>query len=186
MKFENKYIAIDVETTDVNSSIGEIIQIGAVVINEDCSMGETFQTLVKPMTAHRNPEAMAVNCISAKQLLKAPNATDALAAFEAFAFQVGKRPILAAWASYFDVPFLESLYARAGRKFPFSYKNIDLKAIAVWEAAKHDMRTGDLKVGGGVSGFLQLLGLEFEGTPHDGLDDITNSVRILQRFLEIK
>jgi DNA polymerase III epsilon subunit-like protein len=182
MRFDNKYIAIDIETTDADSSKGDIIQIGAVVLNEDLSIGKEFSTYIAPLTAHRNPKATEVHKISEEVLAVAPECNDALAMFEEFALEVDRRPILAAWASYFDVPFLEAQYAKIGRKYPFSYKNIDLKTIALWEAARRDMDMSGLKLGGGVTGFLTALGLEFEGSAHDGLDDIRNSIRIIQEF----
>lgn len=182
MRFGNKYIAIDIETTDSDSEAGDIIQIGAVVLNEDGSMGDSFATYMRPLTPHRNPQAMEVNGISENVLAGAPSCLDGLIMFEAFATRFDKRPILAAWASYFDVPFLEAQYAKVGRKYPFSYKNIDLKTIALWEAAKRDIDMSGLKLGGGVAGFLAALGLEFEGNAHDALDDIRNSIRIIQEF----
>lgn len=180
MKFPYKHIAFDLETTDLSPVYGEIVQIGAVVLNEDLSMGETFSMYVRPVTKHRNPKAMEVNGITEEQLAGAQTLDVVLPAFEAFALQAGERPVLAAWAAYFDVNFLRAQYEKMSplRPWPFSYKSLDLKAIAQWEAARRDM---DLPHAG-VSGFVQALGLEFEGKAHDGLDDIRNSVRILQEF----
>lgn len=179
MKLPNKYIAIDIETTDADYRRGEIIQIGAVIINEDLSLGEKFSTYLHPSSGFRNPEAMAINKISEETLKQAPEADEALSCFESFALDVDRRPLLAAWGTYFDVVFLKEFYRQVGRKYPFSYRCLDLKSIAIWEAAKK----GD-SYSGGVSGFLERNGLTFEGNPHDGLDDIINTMKIIQHYGE--
>ncbi len=181
MKFPYKHVAFDVETTDVDTHLGEIIQIGALILNEDLSIGETFMRYIKPYTTHRNPKAMEVNKITEAQLEGAQTMAIVLPMFEKFAMQAGKRPVLSAWASYFDVPFLKEAYAVEARDFPFSYKNLDLKAIAQWEAAQRELVL-DPATGSGIAGYLAALGLTFEGTAHDGLDDIKNSIRILKEF----
>lgn len=183
MKFSNKYIAIDIETTDTDSAKGDIIQIGAVSINEECAIIGDFSTYIKPMSEHRNQKAMAVNEISEAMLFDAPRLDHVLTMFEDWSFQIGPRPILAAWGSYFDIPFLEAMYARIGRRYPFSYKNLDLKTIAIWEAAKSDVDISALPKGSGVVGFLDMLGLEFQGYQHDALDDIKNTMRIIQTLI---
>lgn len=179
MILPNKYIALDIETTDSECPPGEPIQIGAVALNEDLSFGESFATYIKPRTAWRNPEAMAVNRISEEVIAAAAEEHEAYAAFEAFCHKGtgSNRPIIAAWGAYFDVPFLKRHYETMGRRWPFSYKCLDLKAIWVWEAAKRE-----LDPNAGVESALKQLGLSFEGTPHDGLDDIKNAVRIIQHL----
>ncbi len=177
MKLPNKYIAIDIETTDADYRKGDIIQIGAVVVNEDLSIGERFSTYIKPTSDFRNPEAMNVNKISEEILANAMDAEEALSCFESFALDVEKRPLLAAWGAYFDVVFLKEFYRKIGRKYPFSYRCLDLKTIAIWEAAKMED-----SVSGGVSAFLEKNGLIFEGTTHDGLDDIVNTMKIIQFY----
>lgn len=178
MKLPHKLIAIDLETTDADHHKGEIIQIGAVIVNEDFSMGETFNSYLKPYTDYRNPEAMAVNGISEETLDNAAFGDAVLHGFEEFAAQVGYRPILAAWGAYFDVPFLEAYYEKIGRKYPFSFKSVDLKSIAIWEQSKRDKDAT-----GGLGAFVERLGLEFEGTAHDALDDIVMSVKVIQKLI---
>ena len=177
MKLPNKYIAIDIETTDADYHKGDIIQIGAVVVNEDLSVGERFSILIQPTSEYRNPEAMEVNKITETELKSVLLPNQALDLFETFALKIDKRPLLAAWGTYFDVVFLKEYYRKLNRKFPFSYRCLDLKSIAIWEAAK--IGTSD---SGGVSGFLERTGQVFEGKPHDGLDDIVNTMKIIQFY----
>ena len=178
MKLPFKIVAIDLETTDSDFSKGEIIQIGAVVLNEDLSMGREFTSYLRPLTKHRRPGAMAVNKIDEEELEIADHPQEVLARFEDYVSrEVGDRAILGAWGTHFDITFLKETYKKLGRPYPFSYRCIDLKSIAIWESAKRG-----LALSGGVARFLEELGLEFEGTQHDGLDDIKNVVRILQKL----
>ncbi len=177
MKLPNKYIAIDIETTDSDYAKGDVIQIGGVVVNEDLCLGKAFSMYLKPLTSYRNPEAMEKNQITEEMLDAALEAETTLEAFEKFCWEVDKRPMLAAWGTYFDVGFLRGYYRKMGRKWPFSYRCLDLKSIAIWEAAK----LGDSD-SGGVTGFLERNGMKFEGREHDGLDDILNTMRIIQHY----
>lgn len=177
MKLPNKYIAIDIETTDAEADKGDVIQIGAIVLNENLSTGEEFSTYIAPTSNHRNPRAMDANKIPESVLESAPNNQSALDRFEEFAFRVDARPLLAAWGTYFDVTFLKAYYKKIGRKWPFSYRCLDLKTIAIWEQAKKEESAS-----GGVETFLGLTGQSFDGTPHDALDDIRNTIKIIQKL----
>lgn len=179
MKLPFKIVALDLETTDVDFNAGEIIQIGAVILNEDLEITNSYAECLKPLKIHRDPEAMAVNKISEETLQSAPHPMVVFSEFEKFATEgTGEEhPILAAWGTHFDVTFLREEYKQLGRPYPFSYRCIDLKSIAIWELAKRGQ-----SLSGGVSKFLEALGLSFEGSEHDGLDDIKNVVRILQKL----
>ena len=179
MKLPNKYIAIDLETTDLDPKKGDIIQIGAIVINEDFTTGETFNSYIKPLSDYRNPRAMEVNGISEETLATAPSSVWGLELFEHFALAVDRRPVLASWGAYFDIPFLEAYYEKIGRKYPFSFKSLDLKSIAQWEMGK-----SDIAIWGGLSSFIEARGMQFQGNPHDALDDILNSVALVQSYLQ--
>ncbi len=182
-KLLEPFIAFDLETTDVSPELGCIIQIGAVHVKSDLTLGAEFSTYIKPLDDHRSLEAMFVNGISEKTLSEAPTPIEALEAFEQFCFQEGaRRPLLGAWGVYFDHPFLKDYYKRVGRKPPFSYRCLDLKSMAIWEASKRGQLLNGKGLGQGVDGFMQLLGIPFQGVRHDGLADIKNSMAILQHY----
>ena len=179
MKLPQKIVAIDLETTDSDYHVGEIIQIGAIVVNTDLSLGKSYESLIRPTTSHRNPEAMAVNKISEDSMMisRYPNAV--LKEFAEFCKEetVEDRPLLGAWGAYFDIVFLKESFYKYGIEYPFSYRCVDLKSIAIWEMAKRDDSAS-----GGVYRFLEKLGLSFEGTQHDALADIKNTMRIIQKL----
>lgn len=180
MKLPNKYVCIDIETTDSEADMGDVVQIGAVILNEDLSETEEFMSYLKPTSTHRSRRAMEVNHIEEDILALADDANDVLDRFEKWAMEKtgSDRPLLAAWGTYFDVTFLRAFYKKLGRKWIFSYRCLDLKSIAIWEVSK---RGGDTAAGG-VDTFLDMLGLKFEGKPHDALDDIRNTIRIIQNL----
>lgn len=179
MRLPYSLICIDLETTDLNSEFGSLIELGAIFLSEDLKQLDTFQSYVKPLTSFRNTNAMNVNRISEDILETAPLLPEVLEQFEQFAFckKTKKDIVLAAWGNYFDIPFLSHQYRKIYREYPFSHKSIDLKSIAIWEFAKRD-----IPVKGGIYSFLKYLSTDFEGVEHSALDDITNSIRILDRL----
>ena len=177
MRFPHNIICIDIESTDSDKHKGSVIQIGAVIVNMDFEIETTrreFNMYIKPLDSHRNPEAMAVNKITEETLVAAINLNDALNIFEGFC---GSDKELASWGAYFDIPFMRAQYTKIDRDWPFGYRCFDLKSAAIWESAKHDK-----PMTSGVMRFLKSINKEFEGTPHDALSDIKNTVRILEYY----
>ena len=169
----NDIICIDIETTDLDPTSGDVIQIGAVRIDKTFVIKQKDDFVVsyiKPLTTHRNPDAMKCNNISEESLAEGCELTEALEIFENFC---GTCKRLAAWGAYFDIPFLKEQYKKINRPWPFSYITIDLKTIATWELAKRNIFTNSLL------NTLEKLNLTFEGTQHDALADITNTVNII-------
>jgi len=174
MKFPHNLVCIDVETTDSNKYLGSIIQLSAIVVDQNFNVipAREFNTYIKPLDDFRNPDAMAVNKISEEILRTAPTLQEALEMFESFCDEDDN---LSAWGAYFDIPFLRKQYEKIYRKYPFSYRYFDLKSVAIWEMAKRD-----IQMTSGVTKFLNALNTSFVGIQHDALDDIKNSVEILR------
>lgn len=177
MKLPYKLVCIDLETTDLNPEIGSIIQIGSIIIDEnfeiDSRYGQ-FNEYIKPLDDHRNKKAMEVNQISEEILNDAMSLNEVLELFENF---VGENIILAAWGTYFDIPFLRAQYNKINRKWPFNHKWFDLKTIGIWEMSKKDTPMSE-----SLSKFLEVNNLEFEGNTHDALNDIKSAVKLLSSF----
>ena len=180
MKFSFNSVCIDIETTDISSEIGSVIQIGAIFFNDEFEEIDSFSTYITPLDSHRNQKAMSVNKISEDTLKHSPTLNEALELFENFALQKSEnnKIRLAAWGAYFDIPFLRAQYKKINRDWPFGHKSVDLKSIATWELSKRN-----IPLNGGVEKTLRYLNLEFEGRQHDALADIKNSVRILKKII---
>jgi DNA polymerase III epsilon subunit-like protein len=173
-----RLVCIDIETTDVSSKLGSIIQLSAVVVDNNFEPIRTreFNEYIKPLDSYRSCKAMEVNQISEETLKTALTLHEALILFESFC---EKENILASWGAYFDIPFLKAQYEKINKKWPFSHRTFDLKTVAIWELAKRD-----IQMTGGVKKILNALNKEFVGIQHDSLDDIKNAVEIL-RYLKL-
>jgi DNA polymerase III epsilon subunit-like protein len=177
--FPFKFVAIDLETTDLDPEVGSVIQIGAISINEDFQIIGQLETLIKPLDDHWSKKAQEVHKLTPEHLQKQGYPPlDALINFEGFTGLVGDQLQLASWGNYFDINFLRGYYKRVGRIFPFSHSSLDLKSIALWEMAKLGIAMNAAE-GHGIESFLARLGLEFEGTPHNASHDIYNIYRVL-------
>lgn len=177
-KLTNKLICIDIETTDLNSDAGSVIQIGAVKVTQEFKPKkfDSFMSYIKPLTKHRNLQAMACNTISENVLENAIELDEALEMFENYC---GKNAVLCSWGITFDIIFLQKQYEKINRPWPFGYRHFDLRSIATWEFAKEDKTFT-----GGLYPSLKILNLQWEGTKHDALDDIINTTKILEEFVK--
>jgi DNA polymerase III alpha subunit (gram-positive type) len=179
MKLPYQLTCIDIETTSLDPVLGSIIQLSAITVDTkfETIKADDFDIYVEPLNSYRDKKAMDINKIVEDTLCDAPTLNEALELFENYC---GKNTILASWGSYFDIPFLKKQYEKINREYPFSYKTIDLKSIAIWEMSKRDA-----KATGGVSDFLKTLEMEFVGIEHNSLDDIKNAVEVLRFFNKI-
>lgn len=101
-------VAIDTETTSLDTSVARVIEIGAVRL----SGGEEFATLVDPATAIP-PASSAIHGISAETVAGAPPFPEAYAAFAAFA---GPRVLIGHSIGY-DLAIFEREAVRAGMRW---------------------------------------------------------------------
>lgn len=184
MRLPNTLICLDIETTGTTADRHSIIQIGALAIRPDLSTASTFNRLIRPVPGDKwDRRAEEVHSISQERLeAEGLPYYDALAYFYDWAHKAtgDSRPMLASWGTYFDIAFLRAFHARVGLRWNYQRKCIDLKSIAYWEMAKRESGIGI--DGFGVEGTLQALGMKFEGKPHDGFDDIVNTMRIIRAF----
>ncbi len=169
-------VCLDLETTDLDPTIGSVIQIAAIAVDQNFEpiQGREFNLFVKPLDSYRNPKAMSVNKITEDTLLTGFSLNDTLELFESFC---ETEYVLASWGTYFDIPFLKEQYKKIGRKWPHGHKTFDLKTVAIWEMAKRNISEQ-----GGVQKMLETLHLQFKGIQHDALDDIKNSVEVLKNL----
>lgn len=107
---------VDIETTGLLGTPGEIIEIGAVKYDLSSrlkTIGIFFQR-IKPATDYFEPEAMAVNGIKFKDLDKSPPAAEVLPKFLEFI----NHSLVVAHRANFDAAFLNRFFDRHGIKRP--------------------------------------------------------------------
>lgn len=188
MKLPWYLLAIDLETTGSDPEKSAICQIGAVLVSPALEEMAWCDTLVKPL-AECVFEQGAMDCHKIPKLTMETDGKylhEALETLERTLMTSGlvnfrdgqyRNVVLASWANYFDIPFLRRQYEKIGRPFPFNYKSIDFKSIAIWEMAKRDVVIKE-----GLSAYASTLGLTFDGTPHNALADIKSACRVLRKL----
>jgi len=100
------FVGVDTETTGLNSSQDEIIEVVAVEFNLNGETGEIFNEMCVPMSGYISPKASAVNGITMEMLTNKPNylkdgVREALAKF------FGDRTIVGHNLIGFDLKFIK-------------------------------------------------------------------------------
>lgn len=116
------FVVLDVETTGLNSARDEIIEIGAVRVENGVEVAE-FSQLINPGRAL--PEKIVeITGITTAMLRGMPSALEVMPEFAKFI----KGAVLAAHNASFDMAFISRAFARAG--IPFDSPVLDTLALA--------------------------------------------------------
>ncbi|WCK57004.1 exonuclease domain-containing protein (plasmid) [Aneurinibacillus sp. Ricciae_BoGa-3] len=169
------YIVFDLEATcDKNKTIeNEIIEIGAVKVNERGELVDTFQRFVKPIL---NPVltdfCKNLTKIRQEDVDSAKGFPDVIQVFREW---IGTDYILCSWGFYDKKQIKEeSLLHRLDSKWAESHISL-----------KHQykkIRNLERPIGTGAA--LKKEGFTFDGTPHRGIDDAKNIAKIFVKYLE--
>lgn len=168
------YLAVDLEATcdhkDWPRDQAEIIEIGAVLVDA-ATLAEVarFQTFVRPVLHPTlTPFCVELTHITQADVDAAPGYLDAVAAMQAAVLAV-PAPLFCSWGS-FDANLFRLEGERRGLPSPFA---------AHWNVKSAFTDRARTRRRYGLRRALERVGLEFEGTPHRGLDDARNVVRLL-------
>ena len=163
--FEN-YVAFDLETTDLDADICDIVELGAVRVRNGQPV-EEFRTLLKG-TRQISPRATAVHGYGDEDVRGAPALADVWPEFLAF---VGRDVLVAHNAQEFDVPVLR----RAARGLEglerLTFFDTYPLARSLWQDSA---RLGDLALRFGIE----------TGRAHHALDDARTLARVFARLGE--
>ena len=162
------YVAFDLETTEMDSSVCEVVELAAVRVRGRVIVGQ-FQQLVRPARPIC-PRAAAVHGYRDSDVATAPTFADAWPAFRAF---VGDDVLVAHNGHTFDVPVLRRLAEGLPglERFVF-FDTLPLARSLTDESAKLD----DLAHRFGVQA----------GRSHHALDDAGTLVGVLRHLGELK
>ncbi|MHA2099699.1 MAG: exonuclease domain-containing protein [Candidatus Kariarchaeaceae archaeon] len=175
---EKKYIAItDFEATcskgkSVPRDEMEIIEYATIVVDKELIFVEEFAKFIKPV---RHPVltnfCKELTSIKQKQVDKADNF---LAVFQNFQESIITKydPLFASWGGYDKNQLIQDCKYHE-IEYPFD-EHLDIKR---WVP-----KFIGLKGPRGIGEMLRYLGMEFEGTPHRGIDDVKNIIRILMKI----
>ena len=177
---EDFYLIVDLEATcsdqgEVPRHEMEIIEIGAVILRSATFEFESeFQTFVRPV---RHPEltdfCKKLTHIAQSDVSAAPGFIEAFSALQSW-MSTYQRTLFCSWGDY-DKDQIKQDCNFHKIEFPFD-NHLNLKA--------EFSRALGLRKKMGINGALGYLGLNFEGSPHRGIDDARNIARIARRLFK--
>lgn len=135
------YLVLDLETTGTEVGYHEIIQLGAVLLDQDFNEISNFFSNVCPVYENRfSKEAQKVHYLSMIDLENAPAIYEIIPQFEDWIMKSLKLKnkkelrnlVLAGQSVYFDIIFLQYAYKQNQIPYPFSHKILDLKILAFY------------------------------------------------------
>lgn len=128
MNFSDRAIILtDVETTGLDPRRHEIIDIGAIKIDQNLNVLERFATKVKPLyLGPASPDALKINGYSPETWINASHPWTAINEFQKFSAD----GILAAWNITFEFSFLTEMFQEYQVRNDMDYHRIDLPSIA--------------------------------------------------------
>jgi 3'-5' exoribonuclease 1 len=172
-----QHIVVDLEATcwdPPQRERSEIIEIGAVRLDDDLTIVDEFDSFVRPVAEPElTPFCMTLTSIMQADVDAADPFTVVFPRFQAWIGTEDYR--LCSWGFY-DVGQFRRDCGRHGLPFPerFEKHHLNLKeAFAAWRGVDRCE----------VPEALDLLGLPFAGTYHRGIDDARNIAQIAQRML---
>ena len=176
-------VIVDVEATCCNDSSFprhqmEIIEIGAVAVDSASGDVESeFQTFIRPI---RNPVltdfCRELTSISQQDVDGAEDYSTTLKEFRAWLATLGGYDFCS-WGDYDRRQFeQDSRFHSVPYPFAGGHRNLKIEFV----------ETTGLKKKKGVGGALRHLGLEFQGSPHRGIDDAHNIARINAELITLR
>jgi len=178
-----RYVCIDLEMTDftaaqrscVPGANGEVIQFGAVLLDENYNMLSEFSSYVKPVYSSVTPVINQLTGISNKSLEKAD---DFLTVFDKFCYWRGEGDITTFCWSKAD---FNQLWAELEAKGKHRYDLfatlrdfVDLQNIFGTLVSS--------KTSVGLESAMRLLQMDYKGQVHSALSDSYNTARILHKL----
>ena len=174
-----RYLVIDVEATcSEDNSIPrnemEIIEIGAVLVDgQGFRVIDEFATFIRPVRHPAlTPFCTNLTTITQEQVNSAPLFPDALRSL-CDRLWSARDILFSSWGNYDKNQFQQDC-AHHRIPYPFGDHHLNLKSEFAAVQKRHLC---------GVQRALELVNLEFEGTPHRGIDDARNIARLLPHIL---
>ncbi len=175
-----KYIVVDLEATCWKTRQGnytnEIIEIGAVMIDESGKILSEFCQFIKPLKHPILSDfCKELTSITQSQVDNAQHFPEVVKAFQEW-IGVGEHDyVLCSWGFYDAKQFKQDC----------RLWNLDTAWVKPHISVKHQYTmVKDLSKHQGMTRALKLEGIPLEGTHHRGIDDARNIAKIFVRYLE--
>lgn len=182
--FNKDILIVDLETTGLDSSKHEIVQIGAVLLDKKTLKEKGFfSSYVRPTKwKQRSLVSMRYNFVTWDLVKSAPTLKQALISFKNL-FKINQL-IIGNYGPILDIEFLKVGFTKIGKKYPFEYHVFNVWPLCYSYAAKHKL----LKNKKRYTGFsLEDLAKHFKITienHHDALADSRIEAEILRKIIK--
>lgn len=166
-------LIVDVETTGLDPTIHDVIEIGAIKVDQqtlqECGR---FSTKIQPWFIHEpSQEALLVNGYRREDWIESITLHQAMRSFALFA-QAG---ILGAWNVTFEYGFLKESFKRTGIADTMDYHRIDIPSI-VWSKMRGLEKFS-------LSDVAEELGLGLEPEPHQAITGAQYELEVLRKLM---
>lgn len=173
------FLIIDFEATcsndkkEIPSNEMEIIEFAGMLINSEYKILKEFTQFIKPI---RHPKLTKfctdLTTITQNDVDKAKSFPEVLQLFNSEILQ--PRALFLSWGNYDKNQLIKDCELH-NVSYPFDLQN----HINIKQKVNDYLKLPKPK---GIGGILKYLNLRFEGTPHRGIDDVRNIVRILNQL----
>lgn len=172
MNFNQRPIILtDVETTGLDPRYHEIVEIGAIKVDQDLNELGRFDMKVSPIFFERAElEALDINGYNAADWADAESYLTAARAFAKFSAE----GVLAAWNITFEYNFLDQMFRDTRVQNKMDYHRIDLPSI-VWARYPRIPKLSLDAVGA-------IFGLAPEQKPHRGIRGAEYELQVLKHL----
>jgi len=179
---KNDILIVDVEATcwepkesKPADQESEITEIGLTVVNaQTLKIGPSVSMFIKPDYSEVSEFCTKLTTIT-QEMLDKDGISFAEACYRLREQFYSRSHPWASWGDYDREMFFKDS-SRKGVEYPFGKSHLNLKTM-------FGLLHGTVK-GKGVQASLKRLSLEFEGTPHRGVDDSYNTARILVELIK--
>lgn len=187
------YLVFDLEMSGPDPGYHEIIQIGAVLLNDNWSPLGTFLTNVYAENKEAfTASAEKVHGLSLEILEDAPMIYEAIEDFEAWIRKLLKRPtgdlrdiVMCGQSVIYDINFLQFAYKDENLNWPYSNKLIDLHTIAFFTFKMMEANSLSVPRALSLKAISAHFGFERDSETHNALEDAQLTMLCLQRFFKI-
>lgn len=194
-----KYLCIDLEMSGQTPGVHDIIQIGAVLLDENFEKISEFESLIYPENeADFDPGSKRIHGISRFELDEAPSLEETIDDLEYWLQKDGEFTSRKAMQKLKicgqginnDISFLKASYDTVNLTWPFAYQYIDLQDIALFYKTILTANNMESPKGLGLNSIAEFLNMERTRNKHNALEDaeLTGNclAEIFRRAKEIK
>ncbi len=187
------FLVFDLEMSGPEPGYHEIIQVGAVLLNDNWVELGTYLSNVYPENEEAfTASAEKIHGLSLEELQEAPMIYEVLEDFEQWIRKLLKRQsgdlrdvVICGQSVIFDVNFLKFAYSGENLDWPFSNKLIDLHTIAFYTFRILEANGKTVPRSLSLKAISAWFGFEREGDTHNALEDSRLTMQCLQKFFQM-